>query len=67
MVSMEVVNNVCPVYGSVLIDLFKNDSALLKQALKVALEHTNGLYIYDLSHVESYQLWDDIREVLSNP
>jgi len=67
MVSMEVVNNVCPVYGSVLIDLFKNDRALLKQALTVVLDHTNGLYIYDLSHVESYKLWDDIREVLSNP
>ncbi|MCG8604192.1 family 10 glycosylhydrolase [bacterium] len=67
MLSMDVVNNVCPVYGAILLELFKNDPARLKQALRTAMSHTNGLYLYDLSHIESYKLWDEIREVLSNP
>ena len=63
-VSMEVVNGVCPVYGSLLVEQFADDGARFKTSLKTILNLTNGLYIYDLSYVEKYKYWDEIESVL---
>ncbi|MFQ5770764.1 MAG: alpha amylase family protein, partial [bacterium] len=64
--SMEVVNKVCPVYASILVELFKSNSNEFKNALSVVLSQTNGLYIYDLSYVEKNNFWDEITEVLES-
>ncbi|MFQ5639096.1 MAG: alpha amylase family protein [bacterium] len=62
--SMEVVDNVCPVYASVLIGLYKNDSETFKASVQTALSQTNGLYLYDVSTIERYKYWDEIAEIL---
>lgn len=62
--SMETVKNVCPVYAAVWAFQFKDDSEKFEQALKTARKLTDGLYIYDLSHIEKYKYWDEIASVL---
>ncbi|HEX9653905.1 MAG TPA: alpha amylase family protein [bacterium] len=64
MVSMDVVSNVCPVYGAILVDLFKTDGEKFKSALTTVINLTNGLYVYDNSSIERYGLWDEIAAVL---
>lgn len=64
MISMDVVNNVCPVYAAILSDLYKTDSEKFKSALTTSLNLTNGLYVYDHSSIERYGLWDEISSIL---
>lgn len=65
MISMDVIGNACPVYSSILVDLFKTDGEKFKSALTTALKLTNGLYIYDNSSIERFGLWDEIGAVLN--
>jgi uncharacterized lipoprotein YddW (UPF0748 family) len=67
MISMDVVANACPVYASLLVDLFKSDGEKFKTAMTTVLNLTNGLYVYDTSSIERYGLWDEITEVLTTP
>jgi len=66
LISMEVVNNDCPVYASVWVEQYKSDSEKFKKALKTAIELTDGLYIYDLSQIEKYKYWDEVETVIKN-
>ncbi len=62
----EVVNDACPVYAAILVELFKSDPEKFKQSLTTALNNSRGLYVYDFSQVERYRLWDEIGEVLKS-
>ncbi len=64
LIAMEVVDQACPVYGSILVPLFGDDRERFKQALQTALAQTNGLYLYDLSAIMRYNYWDEIAGVL---
>ncbi len=64
MVAMEVVNSACPVYASVLVELYKDDPNKFKEALNTAISQTNGLYLYDLSYIERHKYWEEISDVL---
>jgi len=62
--AMEVVDKQCPVYGAILAQQFKGDGQKFKQALKTAVELTDGLYVHDLSFIEENRFWDELRSVL---
>jgi len=62
--AMEVVDNECPVYGSILAQQFKDDGEKFTRALKTVLERTDGLYVNDLSAIEANRFWDELRSVL---
>ncbi|MFQ5824082.1 MAG: alpha amylase family protein [bacterium] len=66
LISMEVVKNVCPVYASVWVEQFKTKRDEFKRALETAVKFTNGLYIYDLSQIEKYEYWEEIKAVISS-
>lgn len=65
MLSGEATNQEVPVYGAVLVELFKDDPERFKQALEAVLQNADGLCLYDLSYVEKYSYWDEIKEVLT--
>ncbi len=60
----EVVDRVCPIYGAILVEQFKDDAGKFKSAFKMALNQTGGLYVTDYSYVDKYKYWDELREVL---
>jgi uncharacterized lipoprotein YddW (UPF0748 family) len=60
----EVVNDACPVYAAILVELFKQDSEKFKKSLTTALNNSRGLYVYDFSQIERFKFWDEIGEVL---
>ncbi|MFQ5706037.1 MAG: alpha amylase family protein [bacterium] len=64
--AMEAVDSYRPVYASVWAEQFRSNRDEFKLALTMAMEQTNGLYIYDLSTIEKYNLWSTIRAVLKN-
>ncbi len=63
-VSMEVIDQVTPVYAAILVEQFKNDEEKFKESIRMALELTNGLYLTDYSTIEKYEYWDEIRSIL---
>ncbi len=63
-VAMDVVNKATPVYGSVLAEQFRDNGNTFKQALQTALNLTDGLHVMDVSQIERYQYWDEIRSLL---
>jgi uncharacterized lipoprotein YddW (UPF0748 family) len=64
LISMEVVQNVRPVYATVWVEQYKDNKNKFKMALETALKLTNGLYVYDLSQIEKYKYWNVIGSVL---
>ncbi len=60
----EVVNKVCPVYGAILVEEFKDSAEKFSAAVTTANKLTDGLYVYDLSEVEKYKYWDELGAVL---
>ncbi len=65
--SMEVVKQATPVYAAILVEQFKNNEELFKQSLQTALRLTNGLYVTDVSQIDKYEYWDEIRTVFGMP
>ncbi|CUS81806.1 Glycosyl hydrolase-like 10 [Candidatus Kryptonium thompsonii] len=62
----QVTMNAVPVYGSLYVEQYKGEPERFKKAMEVALEKTDGLMIFDLVHIENYQLWDVLKEVLKS-
>jgi hypothetical protein len=62
--SKEVVGNACPIYGSILVEQYSKTPEKLEQALKVAVEESNGLYIHDFGFVDTYDYWDEISKII---
>jgi len=60
----EVVNRVCPLYGSLLVEQFANNEEGFTQAMRTILEQTTGLHINDASGLEKHKLWDAVTNVL---
>ncbi len=59
----KVTMGVVPVYGSLYVEQYKGEPERFKRAIKMALEKTDGVMIFDLVHIENYNLWDDLKEV----
>lgn len=62
----KVTMNAVPVYGSLYVEQYKGEPGRFKKAVKMALDKTDGVMIFDLVHIENYNLWEDLKEVLKN-
>jgi hypothetical protein len=62
----KVTMNAVPVYGSLYVEQYKGEPERFKKAVKMALDKTDGVMIFDLVHIENYNLWEDLKEVLKN-
>jgi len=65
--AVEVVNDVCHVYGGLYVEAFKGKPGSFRRALGICLRETDGVKIFDLSHVEELGWWGIIKEVLERP
>jgi hypothetical protein len=68
-VAVEVVMGECPVIGSLYVEqyLFESptgefDREQFARALRAAYDHTDGLMIFDLVHLEMQGAWDVVRD-----
>jgi len=62
----KVTMGVVPVYGSLYVEQYKGEPDRFKRAVKMTLDKTDGVMIFDLVHIENYDLWDELKEVLKN-
>lgn len=62
----KVTMGVIPVYGSLYVEQYKGEPERFKKAVEMALDKTDGVMIFDLVHIENYDLWDELKEVLKN-
>lgn len=63
--SMEAVYNDKPVFGSIWAEQFKEDGQKFTTALRTVFQRMDGLYIYDLSQIQKYDLWDEVLLAVS--
>lgn len=59
----KVTMGVIPIYGSLYVEQYKGEPERFKRAIKVALEKTDGVMIFDLMHIENYNLWKHLKDV----
>jgi hypothetical protein len=59
----KVTMGVVPVYGSLYVEQYKGEPERFKRAIEMAFEKTDGVMIFDLVHIQNYNLWDDLEEV----
>lgn len=60
----EVINKVTPVYAAILVEQFKDAPEKLKAAMTMARKLTDGLHLADVSQIEKYKYWDEIKSIL---
>lgn len=64
-VANEAIDGVIPMYGAIYAENFAGQPERFKTAMQIILEKGQGMKIFDLSHVITYDWWDEINEVLS--
>ena len=57
---------VVPVIGSLYVDQYKGDMAQFVRAVNQVVKNTDGLMVFDIVHVISYGLWDELLGVLND-
>jgi len=64
--SMEVTRGVTPVYGSLYVQQYydKDDPEQFVKAIRMCLQETNGIMVFDLCHLESFDWWKYLKEGL---
>ncbi len=62
----KVTMGVIPVYGSLYVEQYKDEPDRFKRAVETALDKTDGVMIFDLVHIENYNLWDELKEIFKN-
>ncbi|MDD2430199.1 MAG: alpha amylase family protein [Firmicutes bacterium] len=54
-----------PVYGGLYLLQYQDKPEVFKEAMKVCLEKSDGLMLFDLVYVDMYDWWDNVAEVNS--
>ncbi len=58
----EVVKNAAPVYGGLLVDKYGDDSAQFSKAVAMALKKSDGLMIFDMTHIILKDWWTPLQK-----
>ncbi|QKS72854.1 family 10 glycosylhydrolase [Paenalkalicoccus suaedae] len=66
-IAMEVVNNATFVYGSLYLLQYQNDPERFREAIRMDLELTHGIMLFDLVYLEMYDWWHIVEEELAQP
>jgi uncharacterized lipoprotein YddW (UPF0748 family) len=64
--SMAVTKNTIPVYGSIYVLQYHRDPEKFRDAVRMCMEKTNGVMIFDIVYIEQYKWWDHLKNVLKN-
>lgn len=62
----EITCGVVPVIGSILVTQYEGDVMPFKRAVSQVLKSTDGLMIFDVSHIIANNWWGDLEESLKN-
>ncbi len=62
--SMRLIKDAAPVYGSIYVLQYKNNPQKFAEAIKMCLEKTNGVMIFDLVYIENYDWWPVMEQAL---
>jgi hypothetical protein len=63
----EAVKEACYLYAGIYVADYKGRPEDFKSALRIALDETNGVKIFDLSQIEEYGWWPILKEVFRRP
>jgi len=61
--SRRAVGGASPVYGGLYLRDYRGSPEHLRKAIRVALEHTDGVMLFDLVYLEEYGWWPMLKEV----
>lgn len=63
-IANEVVMNAAPIIGGLYVEQYKDHPKQFKNAIKMCLEKTDGVMIFDIVHIINYNWWDVLQEAL---
>jgi len=66
MYSKKILQGVVPLYGGMYVDDYKNDQLQFKRAVKMNLEKSDGLMIFDIVHIINKNWWDALTEGINS-
>lgn len=61
-IAMKVINGAVPVLGSLYVEQYKDNPEQFIKAIKMCLEKTDGLMIFDIVHIINYNWWEYLKE-----
>ncbi|MEJ5305744.1 MAG: alpha amylase family protein [Ignavibacteria bacterium] len=65
-IAKKVIMNVVPVIGGLYVEQYKNHPEQFKRAIKMCLNKTDGLMIFDLVHIVNYGWWNILENAMKN-
>mgnify|MGYP005841608709 CR=1 FL=1 len=63
-IANRVVMNSVPIIGGLYVEQYKENPQQFKRAVKMCLEKTNGVMIFDIVHIINYNWWEVLNEAL---
>lgn len=61
----EITRGVVPVVGSIYVEQYLGEMQKFAPAVRQALKSTGGVMVFDISHLDKHQLWDDLEKVMN--
>lgn len=61
-IAVQVTNNHKTLYGSLYVEQYENNKEQFMQAIKMCLQKTNGLMIFDLVHIVQKNWWEVLKK-----
>jgi hypothetical protein len=65
-IAKKVMMNVVPVIGGLYVEQYKDHPEQFKRAIKMCLNKTDGLMIFDLVHIVNYGWWNILENAMKN-
>lgn len=62
--SKKILKGAVPLYGGLYVEDYKKDENQFKRAVKMSLEKSDGLMIFDIVHIIHKNWWDDLKEAI---
>ncbi len=62
--AMEVIMGAVPVWGGLYVEQYANHPEQFQRAVKMCLDKTDGLMIFDIVHIINYNWWDVLEEAM---
>jgi hypothetical protein len=62
--SKKILKGTVPLYGGLYVEDYKKDEKQFKRAVKMSLEKSDGLMIFDIVHIIQKDWWNDLKEAI---
>lgn len=63
-IAQEVINGAVPVIGGLYVEQYRDNPEQFSRAVKMCLEKTAGLMIFDIVHIIDYKWWDVLKQAM---